>query len=86
MELLKQPQYSPWRLDHQVFVIYAGSRGYMDSVAVSQVNRWMREFVRYMDTAHPGVGQPILEKGAWNDDIENALKQAIVDFNASWTN
>lgn len=86
MELLKQPQYSPWRLDHQVFVIYAGSRGYMDNVAVSQVSRWMREFVRYMDMAHPHVGQPILEKGAWNDDIENALKQAIVDFNASWTN
>ena len=50
------------------------------------MSRWMREFVRYMDTAHPEVGQPILEKGAWNDDIENALKQAIVDFNASWTN
>ncbi|HRQ36802.1 MAG TPA: F0F1 ATP synthase subunit alpha [Chloroflexota bacterium] len=86
MELLKQPQYSPWRLDHQVFVIYAGSRGYMDNVVVSQVSRWMREFVRYMDTAHPHIGQPVLEKGAWNDDIENALKQAIVDFNASWTN
>ncbi len=84
MELLKQPQYSPWRLDHQVFIIYAGSRGYLDRIAVDQINRWTREFVRYMDTAHPEVGQLILDKGAWNDDIENAIKQAILDFNASW--
>jgi F-type H+-transporting ATPase subunit alpha len=84
MELLKQPQYSPWRLDHQVFIMYAGSRGYLDSVPVNQISRWSREFVRYMDTAHPEIGQPILESGAWNDNLENALKQAIGDFNAGW--
>lgn len=84
MELLKQPQYSPMRLDHQVMMIYAGSRGYLDKVDVSDVNRWQREFLRYMDTSHPEVGKPILETGAWNEEIENKLRQAIVDFNASW--
>jgi F-type H+-transporting ATPase subunit alpha len=86
MELLKQPQYSPWRLDHQVMLIYAGSRGYLDNVAVNQIPRWEQEFVRYMDTAQPEVGRPISESGAWNDEIEGALKQAIEDFNASWSN
>jgi F-type H+-transporting ATPase subunit alpha len=85
MEVLKQPQYSPWRLDHQVMIIYAGSRGYMDKVAVSDLGKWQRDFVRYMDTAAPEVGRPIMESGAWNDQIESALKQAIVDFNASWS-
>lgn len=85
MELLKQPQYNPWRLDHQVFLIYAGSRGYMDHVPVNQIERWVREFIRYMDTAQSNVGQPILEKGAWNDAIENSIKQAVEDFNAGWS-
>ncbi len=86
MELIKQPQYSPYSLDHQVMFIYAGSRGYMDEVAVTDISRWTSEFARYMDTAHPEVGQPIVESGAWNDEIEGNLKQAIEDFNATWAN
>ena len=86
MELLKQSQYSPLRLDHQVMLIYAGSRGHLDNVAVKDVSRWEHEFTRYMDTAHPDVGKPILETGAWNEEIESALRQAIIDFNATWSN
>lgn len=85
MELIKQPQYSPYRLDHQVILIYAGTRGYMDNVPVKQVSKWSSDLIRYMDTAHPDVGKPILEKGAWNDDIEASLKQAIEDFRATWS-
>ena len=84
MELLKQPQYSPWPLEHQIMLIYAGTRGYLDKVAVKDIARWEREMVRYIDTAHPEVSAP-LQKGAWNDEIENNLKQAIEDFNANWT-
>jgi F-type H+-transporting ATPase subunit alpha len=86
MELLKQPQFSPWRLDHEVFLIYAGTRGYLDNVAVRQIDRWRREFLRYMDTSYSQVGKIILESGAWNDDIENTIKQGITDFNATWSN
>ena len=86
MELLKQPQYQPIRLDHEVFLIYAGTRGYLDNVEVRQVQRWKAEFARFMDTAHSGVGKTILETGGWNDQIEEAVKQGIVDFNNTWTN
>ena len=85
MELLKQPQYSPWPLEHQVMLIYAGARGFLDKVAVKDIARWERELVRYIDSAHPEIANP-LKTGAWNDEIEGNLKQAIEDFNASWTN
>lgn len=85
MEMIKQPQYKPWRLDHQVMLIYAVSRGYLDNVAVNKVDEWRQAFVRYMDTAQSHVGKPILETGAWNDEVEGQLKQAIQDFNASWS-
>ncbi len=65
-------------------LIYAGSRGYLDKVAVQDISRWEREFIRYMDTGRPEIGAS-LEDGSWNDEIEANLKQAINDFNASWS-
>ena len=85
MELLKQPQYNPLPLDHQVMLIFAGTRGYLDNVAVNQVRKWSQDFLRYMDTAHPEVGRPIRESGAWTDEIQAALKAAVEDFNAGWS-
>lgn len=85
MELLKQPQYSPLRLDHEVFLIYAGTRGFLDKVKVSNMQEWKQAFLRYMDTSHPDVGRTIMETGGWNDTIEGNIRQAIEDFMASWT-
>ena len=85
MELLKQPQYSPWALEHQIMLIYAGARGYLDKIAVKDIDRWERELTRYIDTARPEISTS-LQTGAWNDEIEANLKQAIEDFNANWTN
>ncbi len=86
MELLKQPQYQPIRLDHEVFMIYAGTRGYLDSVDLKQIPRWKAEFSRFMDTSFSQVGKTILDTGAWNDKIEETVKQGIVEFNNTWTN
>ena len=85
MEMLKQPQYSPLPLDHQVMLIFAGSRGYLDNVPVNRVSKWSQDFLRYMDTAHPEIGRPIRESGAWTDPIQDALKAAVEDFNAGWS-
>ena len=85
MELLKQPQYQPWPLHHQVGFVYAGTRGLLDDVDVDQIERWQREFARYLDTARSDVAEP-LKAGKWSDDIEGSLKEAVQDFNASWSN
>jgi len=86
MELLKQPQYQPLRLDHEVYMIYAGTRGYLDNVDVKQIQRWKSEFGRFMDTSYSQLGKQILETGAWNDKIEDSVKQAVAEFNNTWTN
>ena len=84
MEILKQPQYQPYPLSHQVMVIYAGSRGFLDEVAVDDIVRWKEEFLHYMDTARPEVGRAIMESYRFSDETEEQLRQAIQDFNASW--
>jgi F-type H+-transporting ATPase subunit alpha len=44
-ELLKQPQYSPLAVEEQVCVIYAGVKGYLDKIAVDEVQRYERELL-----------------------------------------
>jgi len=85
MELLKQPQYAPYSLSHQVMLIYAGTRGYMDAVPVNRVDQWSRDFLRYMDTAHPDVGREILDSFDFTDETQEALNQAVTDFNSNWS-
>ncbi|MCB0032456.1 MAG: F0F1 ATP synthase subunit alpha, partial [Anaerolineales bacterium] len=85
MRLLRQPQYSPYSLAHQVMLIYAGTRGYMDNVAIEDIDRWKAEFLRYMDTAQPSVGNTIMSTYRLTDDAESTLKQAITDFNSTWS-
>ncbi len=84
MELLKQPQYAPLSLSHQAMVIYAGTRGYLENVAASDTDRWAAEFLRYMDTAQPQVGEGIESSKRLTDALEETLKQAIADFNATF--
>lgn len=67
-------------------MIYAGTRGYLDNVDVKQIQRWKSEFGRFMDTSYSQLGKQILETGAWNDKIEGSVKQAVVEFNNTWTN
>lgn len=85
MRLLRQPQYSPYPLAHQVMLIYAGTRGYMDKIALDDIARWKAEFLRYMDTAQPSVGNTIVNTYRLTDEAEATLKQAITDFNATWS-
>ncbi|MBA2467489.1 MAG: F0F1 ATP synthase subunit alpha, partial [Sphingomonas sp.] len=47
-ELLKQPQFSPLKMEEQVVVIYAGVNGYLDPMPVKNVSRFEAELLRYM--------------------------------------
>ena len=82
MEILKQPQYSPYVLDHQIYLIYAGGRGYLDKISREKVGDWSKAFLRYMDTAYSDMGKMIRETGKQPDF--DKLGQAINDFNATW--
>ena len=84
MELLKQPQYSPYPLHHEVMLIYAGTRGYLDNVDVEDMNKWIEDFLRYMDTGYTDLCDELAE-GKWNPKIEEELSNAIVEFNKTWS-
>jgi F-type H+-transporting ATPase subunit alpha len=84
MELLKQPQYSPYSLEHQSYLLFAGARGYLDNIEVEDVRRWSTEFLSYMDTSQPNIGRAIATTYRLSDEMETALRQALEDFNRDW--
>jgi F-type H+-transporting ATPase subunit alpha len=80
VELLKQPQYSPFPVERQVVSVWAGTNGYLDDVPVDDVRRFEDEFLDYLQRSHDGVYASIRETRELNDDTATMLKDAIEEF------
>jgi F-type H+-transporting ATPase subunit alpha len=52
-EIMKQPQFSPMPFERQVVVIYAVTNGFLDDIPVDKVSLFERDFLEYMESAHP---------------------------------
>ena len=83
-ELLKQPQYQPVSLVHQVIAIYAATHGYADKVLIEKIGAWERDLLRFMDTQYPQVGQNIEDTLRLSDENEAVLKEALSSFAQGW--
>ena len=83
-EVLKQPQYHPTPLVEQILLIYAGTRGYLDGIAVDRVKEWEEGFVRFIQTQYPDVISGLEAQRELTEAIEARLKAAITDFNTAW--
>ncbi|MDD2281806.1 MAG: F0F1 ATP synthase subunit alpha [Eubacteriales bacterium] len=79
-EILKQSQYVPLPVEKQVMIIYAAINGYLDEVALKDAAKFEQEFYRYMDQQHSEVGRRIAETKDLDEQTEEALQQAILDF------
>jgi F-type H+-transporting ATPase subunit alpha len=79
-ELLKQGQYQPLDVFDQVLSIYAGTRGHLDKVPISEVGRWEREFLTFMRDQKPEIRSKIVETKDLDSETEKALIAAIGEF------
>src|SRR4051812_11672805 len=80
VELLKQPQYSPFSVERQVVSLWAGTTGELDIVAVNDIRRFEGEFLDFVGREHAGIYEAILSPGKLGDDIVDSLKRAIEEF------
>ena len=83
-EILKQPQYEPMSLEHQVIVIFAGTNGFADAVPVEKMAQWQTDLLRYMDSSHPEIGKEIASQKVITDETKDKLINALNGFRASW--
>jgi F-type H+-transporting ATPase subunit alpha len=85
VELLKQPQYSPYPVERQVVAIWAGTNGYLDDVPLEDVGRFEHDFLDYVQRERSGIYDAIRESKVLSDDTASALKEAIEDFRKNFT-
>jgi len=80
VELLKQGQFSPLSVEEQVLVIFAGTSGLLDDVAVPDVQRFEKNLVEFVHTRYGGVLTTIAQKKQITDDMRAELKRVIGEF------
>ena len=80
MRILRQPQYQPMAVEDQIMIIYATINKYLADVPVTEVSRFEKEFLDFMDNQHPEVGKAILAEQKLTDEIEANLKAALEEF------
>jgi F-type H+-transporting ATPase subunit alpha len=79
-ELLKQPQYSPIPVEQQVISLWAGTKGYLDDIALENVKRFEVGLLTYVENAHSGLLEKLRERKKIDDEIENELRAAVTEF------
>jgi F-type H+-transporting ATPase subunit alpha len=80
VELLKQPQYSPFPVEEQVVSIWAGTTGQLDDVPVEDIRRFETEFLDYLRRQNGGLLTAIRETKNLTDDNVATLKDAMNQF------
>ena len=84
-ELLKQPQFSPLKMEEQVCVIYAGVNGYLDKFEVARVRAFESGLLTLVRTKHAGLLDSIRKSGDLSKDDEAKLKDVVDGYAKTFT-
>lgn len=79
-ELMKQKQYSPMQVGELAVSLFAADKGFLDGIAVDKVSAFEGALIKFMNTEHADLMKKLNETGAYDDDIQNTLQQALSAF------
>lgn len=74
VELLKQPQYNAYKVEHQVALVYCGTKGLINKVPVEKVKQFAKDYLNILEIQHRSLLDEI-RKGILNDDITKTMTQ-----------
>lgn len=80
MEILKQAQYKPLKVEEEVMILFAVTNRYLDDIPVDRVKAFENDFLEYMENTSSGTAKKILEKKELTDEIKEELKLKIEEF------
>jgi F-type H+-transporting ATPase subunit alpha len=83
-ELLKQPQYQPMPVEEQVAVVYAGTRGYLDAIAVNRIADFQKGLISKLKSSYPQFLEGIRKEKALSPPLEDLLKEALESFRSTF--
>ncbi|MCE3230684.1 MAG: synthase subunit alpha [Alphaproteobacteria bacterium] len=84
-ELLKQQQYSPLSLEEQVISLFAGVRGYLDTIPVKDILAFEEEYLDVLRLNQPEIFEDIRTTGTLSEESEEKLAKFLTSFCASFT-
>jgi F-type H+-transporting ATPase subunit alpha len=79
-ELLKQPQFSPLKMEEQVVVIFAGVNAYLDPIPVDRVRAFEEGLLGLIRAQHPGILEAIRDSRDLDDATTAKLKTAVDEY------
>lgn len=85
VEILKQGQYEPMLVEHQVAILYALANGFVDDVPVEEIHAWELDFHKYLDSSAKEVVMMIAEKKELSDEVVASLEKAIREYKEVYT-
>jgi F-type H+-transporting ATPase subunit alpha len=85
VEILKQPQYEPLPIERQVAIIFAGTSGYLDAIALADVRAYEVELYRFIETRYPDLFRGIAEKKQLDEQLKPALTRAVEEFTGDFS-
>lgn len=80
MEILKQAQYKPLKVEEEVMILFAVTNRYLDDIPVDRVKAFENDFLEYMENTSSGTAKKILEKKELTNEIKEELKLKIEEF------
>jgi F-type H+/Na+-transporting ATPase subunit alpha len=83
-EVLKQDQYAPLAVEKQVVIIFAGTNGVLDDLAVEECKRFEDGLYAFMDSSYPAVGRTLREKKTLDDATRAEVKKMLDEFKAKF--
>jgi F-type H+-transporting ATPase subunit alpha len=84
VELLKQAQYAPLKVEEQVLSIFAGTRGLLDKVEVAHVPAFESAMLDHFRNEFPEVLDEIRERKALSDELSEQIKKIVTDLRSHW--
>jgi F-type H+/Na+-transporting ATPase subunit alpha len=83
VEILKQGQFAPLRVEQQIAIIYLGTKGLLSNVPLNKVREFESEFHQYMESKHKDTLNE-LKKGNFNDDITKVIESVGKELSAKY--
>tara|TARA_Y100001935_G_C17310914_1_gene516113 strand:- start:3908 stop:5425 length:1518 start_codon:yes stop_codon:yes gene_type:complete len=80
VEILKQGQYLPYKVETQVAVIWAATNGYLDGIADKDVQKFEGELVDFLQSKYGSILSQISSEQKISDETKEKLKSAIAEF------
>ena len=83
-EILKQPQYEPQKVEDQILLIYAATKGFLTDIPTPRLQEWSHRFVSFVHEKYATITDSIVSSKQLSDDNAKALEAAITEFNKSF--